>query len=118
MTTLPSPSPKIAQQTGSSAPSGRVHPLVRRLRRLQEKAAKNAIPWATKKPTKRGVWYGAKWQFAGYYHIGCYPNGSVKYLRAQNNEYWSGPYESREDWMRYMPPPNDQDQQLTPHKTL
>jgi hypothetical protein len=89
------------------APSGRVHPLVRRLRRLQEKAAKNAIPWSDKKPTKRGVWYGAKWQFAGYYHIGCYPNEPVKYLCAQNNEYWSGPYKTREKWMSYMPPPND-----------
>lgn len=89
-----------------STPNTTAPAVVRRLQRLRAKAAKNAIPWSAKKPTKRGVWYGAKWQFAGYYHIGCYPNESVKYLRTQNNEYWSGPYESREEWMSYMPPPN------------
>lgn len=96
----------IGSTTDEQRDSVAVQRLVRRLRRQQGIAAKKLIPWSAAKPTRRGVWLGAKWQKVGFYHVQRYTGETCKYLRSQPDEYWSGPYENSEEWMRYVSPPN------------
>lgn len=86
-----------------------VQRLIRRFRRQQEIAAKKLIPWRAAKPTRRGIWLGAKWQNAGFYHIQRYTGETCKYLRSQPDEYWSGPYPTSKAWMRFVRPPDKHD---------
>lgn len=105
--------------TDDQRASVEVQRLVRRFYRQQKIAGKKLITWSAVKPTRRGVWLGAKRQKSGYYHIQRYTGETCKYLQAQPDEYWSGPYESSEEWMRYVSPPNDpklSDAAHKPHK--
>lgn len=74
-----------------------------RVAKLKQEATDKEIPWTTDKPTGKGLWLGAKWQDAGYYHIMMHsPAGR---LGQRTDEFWSGPYEKFEPWMKHITRP-------------
>lgn len=94
-------------------------PSLAEMQRLGQIAAKKLAArggWKREKPTKPGLWFGAKWQNAGFYHVQRYQrqvgrryvNFSVRYVRAQNDDFFAGPFterESRSAWIRHLPRP-------------
>lgn len=79
--------------------------MVERARTLSAQATSKTV-WSRNKPTERGVWFGAKWQNAGYFHVQRYDNNEpVEYLAGLTDEYWFGPLTpdvAREEWTHHI----------------
>jgi len=96
---------------------------IARIKRLTKIAKRKFGGWATNRPGKTGLWFGAKWQHAGFYHVQRYPlSSSLEYLQSQKNDFWAGPFsrrQARSQWTWHVPPPspstprNNSDQALT-----
>ncbi|HEU4343686.1 MAG TPA: hypothetical protein VFU31_19220, partial [Candidatus Binatia bacterium] len=98
----------------------RVQRLVRRLERICKIADTKVAAaggWKTQPPSKRGLWFQAVWQKAGYFHVQRFPiDSTVNYLRAQAKAVWSGarqqwagPFtaeQANEQWTWHVNPPN------------
>lgn len=80
------------------------------MEKMRHDAEAKFLGWRKEKPDRQGVWFGAKWQISGFYHVLRYPGeATLKYLCEKNDEFWSGPYSeetSKEEWMRFLPRPN------------
>lgn len=79
------------------------------MRASQQEASEKFLGWSKEKPKAPGLWFAAKWQNAGYYHVHRFPiDSTVEYLQSQNNDFWSGPYsaeQGKERWIHYLPRP-------------
>ena len=83
--------------------------IISQLERAGRMANRKLGGWRAGKPDKPGLWLGAKWQYDGYYHVQIHPfNSSLDYLRAQNCEFWAGPFtrgQGRSRWLHHILPP-------------
>ena len=55
--------------------------------------ADSRVRWKSHPPNASGfIWFGAKWQNVGYYHVQRYKTtDSIAYLKRQPDEWWFGP---------------------------
>lgn len=79
--------------------------LTHRVNKLSDYANLRVV-WSRDKPTVQGVWFEAKWQRAGYFHVQRYrATEMVAYLQQRNGEFWFGPLteqEAAEEWTRFI----------------
>ncbi|MGI9503505.1 MAG: hypothetical protein ACR2RE_10680 [Geminicoccaceae bacterium] len=69
--------------------------------------ADSKVKWQRDKPHCVGIWFGAKWQKAGYYHVQRYrfdyQNSDL--MEAYNDDYWFGPLteeQAKEEWTHFI----------------
>jgi hypothetical protein len=77
---------------------------ISRMQALAIEAARNVV-WSSVKPAVAGVWFGAKWQHAGFYHVNRYEHKSIEYLLNMNDEFWFGPISpevAEQEWTRFI----------------
>lgn len=69
--------------------------------------ADRRVTWQRDKPHCVGIWFGAKWQESGYYHVQRYrfDYRNTDLMDEYNDDYWFGPLteeQAKERWTHFI----------------